>query len=167
MRCPFCDSDKIRVVDSRPSDDGASIRRRRECERDSCNKRFTTYERVEKVRKLVVVKRDATRVPFDPEKILNGLHAACGKRPIGVEAKEELVRMLEDQLHREFDREVPTSEIGRRVSAALRGIDAVAYIRFASEQEQFVGAEDFAAILDELKQKPPPPPNQEPLFEEG
>ena len=75
--------------------------------------------------------------------------------------------MLEDQLHREFDREVSTSEIGKRVSTALRGIDAVAYIRFASEQEQFVGAEDFAALLDELKRKPPPPPNQEPLFEEG
>ena len=113
MRCPFCESDKIRVVDSRPSDDGASIRRRRECEDGDCGKRFTTYERVEQVRKLVVVKRDATRVPFDSDKILKGLHAACGKRPISEEAKEDLVRMLEDQLHREFDREVSTSEIGR------------------------------------------------------
>ena len=167
MNCPYCDSTRSKVVDSRPSEDGATIRRRRECEDENCGERFTTYERVEQVRKLMVVKRDATRVPFDPEKILKGLHAACGKRPISEEAKEDLVRMLEDQLHREFDREVPTSEIGKRVSAALRGIDAVAYIRFASEQEQFVGAEDFAALLDELKRKPPPPPNQEPLFEEG
>lgn len=166
MRCPFCDSAKIRVVDSRPSDDGTSIRRRRECESEDCGKRFTTYERIEQVRRLVVVKRDATRIPFDPEKILKGLHAACGKRPISEETKEELVRSLEDQLHREFDREVPTSEIGRRVSAALRGIDAVAYIRFASEQEQFVGVEDFAVLLEELKRKPPPPPNQTALFEE-
>ncbi len=165
MRCPFCDSDKIRVVDSRPSDDGASIRRRRECDAEGCAKRFTTYERVEQVRKLMVVKRDLTRVPFDADKIHKGLHAACGKRPISEECKEELVRMLEDQLHREFDREVPTFEIGKRVSAALRGIDAVAYIRFASEQEQFVGAEDFAALLEELKRKPPPPPNQTALFE--
>ena len=167
MRCPFCDSTKIRVVDSRPSDDGTSIRRRRECEHEACSKRFTTYERIEQVRRLVVVKRDASRVPFDSEKILKGLHAACGKRPISEEAKEDLVRVLEDRLHREFDREVTSREIGRRLSTALRGIDAVAYIRFASEQEQFGGADDFAALLDELKRKPPPPKNQEPLFEEG
>ncbi|MEE2896540.1 MAG: transcriptional regulator NrdR [Planctomycetota bacterium] len=164
MRCPFCDSDRIKVVDSRPSDDGTTIRRRRECESEHCGKRFTTYERVEQARRLVVVKRDESRVPFDAEKVRRGLQAACGKRPISEEVKEELVRLLEDQLQREFDREVPTAEIGRRVSAALRSIDAVAYIRFASEQEQFGSADDFAVLLDELKRKPPPPPNQTALF---
>jgi transcriptional repressor NrdR len=165
VRCPYCDSAKTSVVDSRPSEDGSSIRRRRACENEGCGQRFTTYERIEKARRLTVVKRDASRVPFDSEKILRGLHAACGKRPIAEETKEEIVRGIDEAVHREFDREVPTSEIGRRVSAALRGIDAVAYIRFASEQEQFGSADDFADLVEELKRKPPPPPNQAPLFD--
>ena len=167
MNCPYCDSTRSKVVDSRPSEDGATIRRRRECEDEACGERFTTYERVERARRLMVVKRDQTRVPFDSEKILRGLHAACGKRPIREETKEDLVNRIEDALHREFDREVPTAEIGRRVSHELRSLDAVAYIRFASEQEQFGTADDFAALLDELKRKPPPPRNQTALFGEG
>lgn len=165
MRCPYCDSPKTSVVDSRPSEDGSSIRRRRACDHPDCGQRFTTYERIEKARRLTVVKRDASRVPFDAEKILRGLHAACGKRPIAEEVKEEIVRRIDEDLHREFDREVPTAEIGRRVSAALRGLDAVAYIRFASEQEQFGSADDFADLVEELKRKPPPAPNQAPLFD--
>lgn len=165
MRCPFCDSTDSRVVDSRSSEDGTSIRRRRSCENADCGRRFTTYERIEQTRRLAVVKRDASRVPFNPEKILRGLHAACGKRPISEETKESIVREIDEAIHREFDREVPTAEIGRRVSTALRGIDAVAYIRFASEQEQFGSADDFAALVEELKRKPPPPPNQVPLFD--
>lgn len=165
MRCPFCDSTDSRVVDSRSSEDGTSIRRRRSCEEEGCGRRFTTYERIEQTRKLVVVKRDESRVPFDPERILRGLHAACGKRPISEETKEAIVQSIDESLHREFDREVPTSEIGKRVSAALRGIDAVAYIRFASEQEQFGSADDFADLVEELKRKPPPSPDQKPLFD--
>ena len=100
MRCPYCDSAKTSVVDSRPSEDGSSIRRRRSCDNEGCGQRITTYERIEKARRLTVVKRDASRVPFDPDKILRGLHAACGKRPIAEEVKEEIVRRIDEELHR-------------------------------------------------------------------
>ncbi|MDC0429109.1 transcriptional regulator NrdR [Phycisphaerales bacterium] len=164
MRCPFCDSPNTKVCDSRPGEGGASIRRRRECE--DCEKRFTTFERIEKTRRLVVVKRDETRVPFDGERILRGVQAACGKRPIPEDAKIALVQKIEDDLHREFDREIPSEEIGRRVTTALRELDHIAYIRYASEYEQFRNVEDIAEAVDKLRQRPPTLPNQEPLFGE-
>lgn len=164
MHCPFCQSTSTRVCDSRPVEGGSAIRRRRECE--TCERRFTTFERLEKTRRLMVVKRDDARVPFDAERVLRGIQAACGKRPVAEDVKVELVTRLEDELHREFDREVPSEEIGRRVATALRGIDQIAYIRYASEYEQFRSVEDIADAVDELRQRPPELPNQKPLFDE-
>lgn len=162
MRCPYCERDKDKVTDSRPSDSGDAIRRRRECL--ACGKRFTTYERVERTERLMVVKRDGTRIPFDPEKVMRGLAAACGKRPVPADAKERLVREVEEEMHREFEREVPSLAIGKRVADKLREIDHVAYIRFASEYYQFSSAGEFQRELDDLAERPAPEPGQPDLF---
>ena len=162
MRCPYCERDKDKVTDSRPSDSGDAIRRRREC--IACGKRFTTYERVERTERLMVVKRDGTRVPFDPEKVMRGLAAACGKRPVPADAKERLVREVEEEMHREYEREVPSLAIGKRVADKLRAIDHVAYIRFASEYYQFSSAGEFQRELDDLAERPAPEPGQPDLF---
>jgi transcriptional repressor NrdR len=162
MRCPYCGQDRDRVIDSRGAEDGGAIRRRRVCE--SCGKRFTTYERVERTERLFVIKRDGSRVPFDSERILRGVLAACGKRPIPTEAKEELAKSIEDDLHREFEREVETKEIGRRVASRLRELDPIAYIRFASEHYDFRTLEDLEHELDALRQRPKNLPNQTDLF---
>lgn len=164
MLCPVCSADSDRVIDSRPADGGAAIRRRRECQ--SCGKRFTTYERVERAARLMVVKRDGTRVPFEVESILRGIQAACGKRPIPEETKESLARTVEEELHREFEREVPSADIGRRVASRLRDVDNVAYIRFASEHYGFKTLEDFKVELRELESRPPTPGHPE-LFGSG
>ena len=162
MRCPYCERDKDKVTDSRPSDSGDAIRRRRECL--ACGKRFTTYERVERTERLMVVKRDGTRVPFDPEKVMRGLASACGKRPVPADAKERLVREVEEEMHREYEREVPSLAIGKRVADKLRAIDHVAYIRFASEYYQFSSAGEFQRELDDLAERPAPEPGQPDLF---
>ena len=162
MRCPYCERDKDKVTDSRPSDSGDAIRRRREC--IACGKRFTTYERVERTERLMVVKRDGTRVPFDPEKVMRGLAAACGKRPVPADAKERLVREVEEEMHREYEREVPSLAIGKRVADKLRAIDHVAYIRFASEYYQFSSAGEFQREIDDLAERPAPEPGQPDLF---
>jgi transcriptional repressor NrdR len=162
MRCPYCERDKDKVTDSRPSDSGDAIRRRRECL--ACGKRFTTYERVERTERLMVVKRDGTRVPFDPEKVMRGLAAACGKRPVPADAKERLVREVEEEMHREFEREVPSLAIGKRVADKLRAIDHVAYIRFACEYYQFSSAGEFQREIDDLAERPVPEPGQPDLF---
>ena len=162
MRCPYCERDKDKVTDSRPSDSGDAIRRRRECL--ACGKRFTTYERVERTERLMVVKRDGTRVPFDPDKVMRGLAAACGKRPVPADAKERLVREVEEEMHREYEREVPSLAIGKRVADKLRAIDHVAYIRFASEYYQFSSAGEFQREIDDLAERPAPEPGQPDLF---
>jgi len=151
-------------VDSRAVDDGGAIRRRRECE--SCGRRFTTYERLEAQTRLVVVKKDGSRSPFDASKILGGVRAACGKRPVSEAEKEELVRGIEQQVMREFDREVPSREIGRRVAMRLRDLDEIAYVRFASEYLKFDSLEEFQKQVSELQARPRPLPNQVPLFDE-
>jgi transcriptional repressor NrdR len=162
--CPYCGEDNDRVIDSRASEAGAVIRRRRECV--ACGKRFTTYERVEKTHRLMVVKKDGSRVPFNVENITRGVQAACGKRPIPEDVKNDLVQELDDALHREFDREVPSVEIGKRVAARLRDIDSIAYIRYASEYYDFRTLDDFAAELTELRARVPNLPNQRDLFPE-
>lgn len=162
MRCPYCGKDHDRVIDSRGAEEGDAIRRRRECE--ACGKRFTTYERVERTERLVVTKRDGTRVPFDAEKIFRGVLAACGKRPIPTDKKEQLVKSIEDELHREYEREVESREIGRRVAMRLRELDPIAYIRFASEHYDFRTLEDLEQELDELRNRPPSVPGQPELF---
>lgn len=165
MICPYCGSVKDKVIDSRASESGAAIRRRRECL--GCGRRYTTYERVEKSARLMVVKRDGSRVPFDGEKMLRGIQAACGKRAIPEQAKVALASEVEEQIHREFDREVPSSEIGKRIAARLKQIDPIAYIRFASEHYQFRNLEEFAHELRELQDQPINLPNQTELFSEG
>jgi len=163
--CPYCGSDNDKVIDSRASEAGAAIRRRRECL--GCSRRFTTYERVEKTARLMVVKRDGSRVPFDGEKMLRGIQYACGKRPIPEHVKVNLVNEIEDLVHREFDREVASSEIGKRIAVRLKQIDPIAYIRFASEHYQFRNLEEFAQELSELQAQPVNLPNQTELFSEG
>jgi transcriptional repressor NrdR len=160
--CPYCAADNDKVIDSRASDGGLVIRRRRECL--GCSKRFTTYERVEKTARLMVIKRDGSRVTFDVINILKGIQAACGKRPIAEEAKHKLATDVEDELHREFDREVDSAEIGRRVAVRLRQLDTIAYIRFASEHYQFNTLEDFEQEVSDLRARPRELPNQTDLF---
>lgn len=160
--CPYCGSDKDRVIDSRASDAGAAIRRRRQCL--ACEKRFTTYERVEKAHRLMVVKKDGSRVPFHLDSVLQGIQAACGKRPIAEDAKQRIAQQIEDELHREFDREVPSVEIGRRVAGRLREVDEIAYIRYASEYHDFRTLDDFADELTLLQARTRNLPNQQELF---
>ncbi|NNF41481.1 MAG: transcriptional repressor NrdR [Phycisphaerales bacterium] len=162
MICPYCAQDNDRVIDSRASDGGLVIRRRRECA--ACHKRYTTYERVEKTHRLMVVKRDGTRVPFVSDNILRGVRSACGKRPIPEDVKVALVQAIEDEVHREFDREVLSDEIGRRVATRLREIDDIAYIRYASEYHQFRNLDDLADELTDLKSRVRNLPNQRDLF---
>jgi len=145
MKCPFCTSHENRVIDSRLGKDGNSIRRRRECM--SCNRRFTTYERVEEIN-LMVVKKDGTRQPFDRNKIMQGLLKAIEKRPIDPERIEEMVSELERDLQERGEREVGSKEIGERLISKLHEIDEVAYVRFASVYRSF---KDVNQFMDELK----------------
>ncbi len=146
MKCPFCKTDKDRVVDSRSANEGATIRRRRECL--ACGRRFTTYERLDEY-PMRVVKKDGTRVAFNPDKIMAGVQRACEKRPISPEQIEALVREVEQGVSANFDREVPSMEIGELVMKALRGIDDVAYVRFASVYREFKDAQDFVNVMKE------------------
>ncbi len=146
--CPYCNANDDKVIDSRASDAGKVIRRRRECL--GCARRFTTYERVEQTARLTVVKRDGSRAPFSRDNIMRGVLAACGKRAVPEEVKERLVSDLEEELHRDFDREVESSIIGERVMVKLRDIDEVAYIRFASEYYKFKSVNELKQQLELL-----------------
>lgn len=164
MLCPYCNADNDKVIDSRAAESGGTIRRRRECL--GCGKRFTTYERVEKTARLVVVKKDGSRVPFDPESVLRGIQAACGKRPISEEIKERIASEVDDEVHRDFEREVPSAEIGRRVARKLRDVDQVAYVRFASVYHDFRTIEEFQSEISDLASRPKTLPNEQPLFDQ-
>jgi len=151
MRCPFCGHQEDRVVDSRASSEGLAIRRRRECL--ACGKRFTTYEHLEEQR-LMVIKKDGRREPFDRHKLLSGLVKACEKRPISMDRLEGVVDEIERDLSRTFENEVPSSEIGERVMRRLHELDPVAYVRFASVYREFKDAEQFMRELkDALARK--------------
>ena len=162
MICPYCGKDEDRVIDSRASDGGLAIRRRRECL--ACSKRYTTRERVERSARLMVVKKDGSRVAFDSQNIVKGLQAACGKRPIPETVKLRLVQEIEEELFRDHDREVASSDIGLRVAARLRDIDEIAYIRYASEYYQFRNLAELGEAVDALKARAPNLPNQQELF---
>lgn len=163
MRCPYCDANDDKVIDSRATEEGRSIRRRRECIK--CGRRFTTYEHVEERARLTVIKKDGTRVPFNREKILSGLEKACYKRPVSAEAISNIVDGVEEYLSRKFDREVEAIEIGKAVADRLKTVDQVAYVRFASVYKQFRDLDDFLAeVRDVLESGPPTPPNQGLLF---
>jgi len=145
MRCPFCSAVDDLVVDTRPSDNDQVIRRRREC--TGCGRRFTTYERVDEILPLVI-KKDGRREPFDRGKILSGLKKACSKRPIPVEVVERAADQIERELEEAGEKEIPSSRIGDAVMAALRDIDEVAYVRFASVYRSF---RDVNELMSELK----------------
>jgi len=162
MLCPYCATNDDKVIDSRSSEGGAVIRRRRQCM--ACDRRFTTYERVEQSSRIAVVKRDGSREPFSRDKILAGIKAACGKRPVPEPEKQCIVDEVEEEIHREFDKEVQASEIGRRVMDRLRDLDHVAYIRFASEYHQFRTVEDIMQELKALHDRPPDARDQQRLF---
>ncbi len=147
MKCPFCGHQEDKVVDSRASSDGSSIRRRRECL--GCGKRFTTYEHVEE-QPLMVVKKDGRREPFDRHKLLGGLVKACEKRPVSMDDLEKLVDELERELSQQFEREVPSREVGERVMKKLHVLDPVAYVRFASVYREFKDVEQFMRELKDL-----------------
>jgi len=141
MRCPFCKEHKDKVIDSRATEGGAVIRRRRRCL--ACDRRYTTYERVEATSKLLVVKKDGTRAPYERDKLFGGVQRACWKLPVSSERIEALVEDVEELLFREFDREVPSEHIGRLVSVRLRKVDKVAYLRFASLYHEFQLVDDY------------------------
>ncbi|MBL8763212.1 MAG: transcriptional repressor NrdR [Phycisphaerae bacterium] len=162
MICPFCQSNDDKVIDSRSSEGGRVIRRRRECL--SCRKRFTTYERVDELPRLMVVKRDGARVPFNRDNILRGVMVACGKRPIPQDVKTRLVDEIEEQVAREYEREVPSSVIGALVCLRLRDIDEVAYIRFASEHHRFQSKDELLSELHALTSRPKNVKDQQSLF---
>ena len=145
MKCPFCSFEDSKVVDSRPTDEGTSIRRRRECLH--CGKRFTTYETVERM-PLMLIKRDGTRQAYDRQKLLNGLVKACEKRPVSLMQLEQIVDYVEQKLFSSLESEVSSKVIGELVMEQLRKVDEVAYVRFASVYRQFADVESF---LDELK----------------
>ena len=147
MRCPFCRVDNDRVIDSRAGDDGASIRRRRECL--DCKKRFTTYERVER-QMLSVVKKGGDREPFEREKIKRGLAKACWKRPITADQIEIAVSALESELYGTYETDVPSRVLGERVMELLRGLDQVAFVRFASVYREFKDIRDFVEELEPI-----------------
>ena len=147
MRCPFCGQSDSKVLDSRPTDDGAVIRRRRECV--GCNARFTTYEKVEAA-PFVVIKKDGRREAWSPDKILRGLITACEKRPVDLGTLERIVSEVERELRSRYEREVPSKEIGELVTERLRSIDPVAYVRFASVYRQFQDVRRFKEELERL-----------------
>jgi transcriptional repressor NrdR len=147
MRCPFCSSVEDKVVDTRPSDGDQVIRRRRECV--ACGRRFTTYERIDEILPLVI-KKDDRREPFDRAKILNGLKKACSKRPVPLEVLERAVDTIERQLQESGEKEIPSSKIGDAGMAALREIDDVAYVRFASVYRSFRDVNELMAELKSL-----------------
>ncbi|MCD7825350.1 MAG: transcriptional regulator NrdR [Clostridiaceae bacterium] len=145
MKCPFCSEEDTRVIDSRPADEGNSIRRRRQC--DKCNKRFTTYEKVEAI-PLVVIKKDLTREPYDRTKIERGVFRSCHKRPISVTAMNSLVDKVEAEVFNLEAREVKSNYIGELVMSEIKKLDPVAYVRFASIYREF---KDVGTFMDELK----------------
>ncbi len=150
MRCPYCSHEDSRVLDSRPVDDGAAIRRRRECPR--CSRRFTTYERMDHA-PVMVVKRDGRREPFDRAKVLRGLMLACGKRPVSMDDLERIVAEVEREVTGRGDREVSSLQIGALVMERLRRLDDVAYVRFASEHRRFRDLDMLVEEAETLKER--------------
>lgn len=147
MKCPFCGEQEDKVIDSRVSQEGSVIRRRRECV--ACDRRFTTYERIEEILPLVV-KKDGRRETFDRNKILAGLKRACEKRPVSTEAFERIVLDIERRLQDSGQKEVPSSQIGEEVMRHLQGLDEVAYVRFASVYREFRDISEFMNELTDL-----------------
>lgn len=147
MRCPFCKEDNDKVVDSRSSDGGRVIRRRRQCL--VCERRFTTYEKAGESFRLNVVKKDNSRIPYDRDKVVAGLQKACYKRPVSAEQVQRIADKVEEDIFKQFDREVPSTFVGESAMRHLRAVDKVAYIRFASVYRDF---KDAGELIDEVTQ---------------
>ena len=147
MKCPYCKEDQDKVIDSRSTDGGRIIRRRRQCL--GCSRRFTTYEKIGESFKLTVIKKDDSRVPYDRDKIISGLQKACYKRPVSAEQIQQIADRVEEDIYRNFDKEVASTFLGESVMKHLRQVDKVAYIRFASVYRQF---EDAGSLIDEVSQ---------------
>ncbi len=163
MRCPFCQEDHDKVIDSRSTDGGRVIRRRRACLR--CSKRFTTYEHIEESARLMVVKKDGSRVPYNREKMLSGLEKACYKRPISIERLTQLAEEVEEDLFHRNQREIQSIDIGQAVAERLKHIDQVAYVRFASVYKHFRDLDDLLdEVRDVLQGAEPERPEQGQLF---
>ena len=145
MRCPYCGFTESKVIDSRPTEDNNSRRRRRECLR--CKKRFTTYEKIEAI-SIVVIKKDQSRQQYDRNKILKGVMTACEKRPVSLAQMEKVADDIESELYQSMDREIESAKIGEKVMEKLKELDEVAYVRFASVYKQF---DDIHTFMDELK----------------
>lgn len=147
MRCPFCENIDTKVIDSRPTEDGRAIRRRRVC--NKCDSRFTTYEKVEEVI-LMVIKRDGSRQAFDRMKVMNGIVKACEKRPVSMDTIEYMVDQIERGLNNMMKKEIESSFIGELIMKQLREVDQVAYVRFASVYREFADVETFIAEIEKL-----------------
>lgn len=145
MKCPFCSHNESKVVDSRPTDEGQAIRRRREC--IACTKRFTTYEKIDEI-PLIVVKKNGNRESYNKNKILNGVIKSCEKRPVSLQDIEELVDGIEKQLYNTMEREITTEFIGNLVIEKIKELDEIAYVRFASVYREF---KDINTFMDEVK----------------
>ena len=154
MRCPYCGGLDTQVKDSRPTEDASSIRRRRIC--SDCGGRFTTFERVQ-LRELMVVKKNGRRAPFDRDKLLRSVEIALRKRSVAAERIERMINGIVRQLENQGDADIPTERIGELVMEGLKGLDDVAYVRFASVYRNFREARDFNTILGELEAEPEPP----------
>ena len=145
LKCPYCSEDNTRVIDSRPVDDNAAIRRRRQC--DACGRRFTTYEKVEAI-PIMVIKKDKTREPYDREKLMQGIVRSCNKRPVSMEAIENAVNQIDMEIYNKNTREIDSTVIGELVMDKIKDLDEVAYVRFASVYREF---KDVNTFMDELK----------------
>jgi len=146
MKCPYCAFAESKVIDSRPAEEGATIRRRRECLGDGCQKRFTTYEIMERL-PLVVVKRDGSRQTFDKDKLVRGLLRSCEKRPVSLDDLESIANDIEQELQNRMEREISAIEVGELAMDRLRGLDQVSYVRFASVYRQF---KDNSTLTEEV-----------------
>ena len=154
MRCPFCKEDKDKVVDSRSSDSGRVIRRRRQCL--VCRRRFTTYEKIGESFKLYVVKKDKARIPYERDKLIGGLQKACYKRPVSAEQIQQIADKAEEDIFRNFEKEVSSAFIGESVMKHLRAVDKVAYIRFASVYRDFRNAGELIEEVSRVIQQAEP-----------
>ena len=150
MKCPFCAYEESKVIDSRPTDEGERIRRRRECLK--CGKRFTTYEMIESL-PIIVIKKDGSRESFDRQKLLTGMLRACEKRPVSIETLDRAITDIETVIQNSLDREVSSEKIGELVMEKLKDIDEVAYVRFASVYRQFKDINTFMTELNKLLEK--------------
>ena len=163
MRCPFCNADRDRVIDSRASEAGKVIRRRRQC--NECRRRFTTYERLEDTARLTVVKRDGRRMPYDRDRILGGVQKACYKRPIEAAVLDRLVDEVDKEIFKRAEREIASTEIGQLVAEKLRKVDQVAYVRFASVYHKFSDVGEFVDEIRNIQDHPREHESQQKLFE--